>query len=125
MKTLMEGLSRLRVDIDVIKFSGPVFKDVDNRLASLHLVALGLTDATMFNAQGEVVQPSEVVYNKPVPDLPWPVPADYQRGNGHARFRREAVSETPRRRLRSRGHRGDDPAQPAFHGAGYRPARIF
>ncbi|MGA3327575.1 MAG: TonB-dependent receptor [Terriglobia bacterium] len=66
MKTLMEGLSRLRVDIDVIKFSGPVFEKVDNRLASLQLVELGLTDATMFTAQGEVVQPAEVIYKKPV-----------------------------------------------------------
>jgi hypothetical protein len=66
MKALMEGLSRQRVDIDMIKFSGPAFRDVDNRLASLHLVALGLTDATMFTAQGEVVQPAEVLYKKPV-----------------------------------------------------------
>ena len=66
MKTLMEGLSRLRVDIDMIKFSGPAFEKVDNRLASLQLVELGLTDATMFTAQGEVVQPAEVLYKKPV-----------------------------------------------------------
>ena len=66
MKTLMEGLSRQRVDIDMIKFSGPAFAQVDNRLASLHLVAWGLTDATMFTAQGEVVQPAEVLYKKPV-----------------------------------------------------------
>ncbi len=66
MKTLMEGLSRLRVDIDMIKFSGPAFEKVDNRLASLQLVELGLTDAAMFTAQGEVVQPAEVLYKKPV-----------------------------------------------------------
>jgi hypothetical protein len=66
MKTLMEGLSRLRVDIDMIKFSGSAFAKVDNRLASLDLVALGLTDAAMFTAQGEVVQPAEVIYKKPV-----------------------------------------------------------
>ena len=66
MKTLMEGLSRLRVDIDMIKFSGPAFEKVDNRLASLQLVELGLTDSTMFTAQGEVVQPAEVLYKKPV-----------------------------------------------------------
>ncbi|HXW15371.1 MAG TPA: TonB-dependent receptor [Terriglobia bacterium] len=66
MKALMEGLSRQRVDIDMIKFSGPAFRDVDNRLASLQLVELELTDATMFTAQGEVVQPAEVLYNKPV-----------------------------------------------------------
>jgi len=66
MKTLMEGLSRERVDIDMIKFSGPAFEKVDNRLASLQLVELGLTDSTMFTAQGEVVQPAEVLYKKPV-----------------------------------------------------------
>ena len=66
MKMLMEGLSRQRVDIDMIKFSGPAFEKVDNRLASLQLVELGLTDATMFTAQGEVVQPAEVLYKKPV-----------------------------------------------------------
>jgi hypothetical protein len=66
MKTLMEGLSRQRVDIDMIKFSGLAFAKVDNRLASLQLVELGLTDAAMFTAQGEVVQPAEVIYKKPV-----------------------------------------------------------
>ncbi|MFZ0961819.1 MAG: TonB-dependent receptor [Terriglobia bacterium] len=66
MKTLMEGLSRQRVEIDMIKFSGPAFAEVDNRLASLHLVELGLTDATLFTAAGEVVQPAEVLYQKPV-----------------------------------------------------------
>lgn len=66
MKMLIEGLSRERVDIDMIKFSGPAFEKVDNRLASLQLVELGLTDATMFTAQGEVVQPAEVLYRKPV-----------------------------------------------------------
>ena len=66
MKTLIEGLSRVRVDIDMIKFSGALFDKVDNRLASLQLVELGLTDAAMFTAQGEVVQPAEVIYKKPV-----------------------------------------------------------
>jgi hypothetical protein len=66
MKMLMEGLNRQRVDIDMIKFSGPAFEKIDNRLASLQLVELGLTDAAMFTAQGEVVQPAEVIYKKPV-----------------------------------------------------------
>ena len=50
----------------MIKFSGPAFGGVDNRLMSLQLVEQGLTDATMFTAQGEVVQPAEVLYQKPV-----------------------------------------------------------
>jgi hypothetical protein len=64
--SLMDGLSRERIDVDMIKFSGPVFSGVDNRLMSLQLVEQGLTDAAMFTAAGEVVQPSEVLYKKPV-----------------------------------------------------------
>lgn len=66
MRTLMDGLSRERVEIDVIKFSGSVFENVDNRTVSLQMVELGLTDSTMFTADGEVVQPAEVLYKKPV-----------------------------------------------------------
>ncbi|MGB8477195.1 MAG: hypothetical protein WCE61_24210, partial [Candidatus Acidiferrum sp.] len=64
--SLMDDLSRGRVEIDMIKFSGPAFPGVDNRLMSLQLVEQGLTDAAMFTAVGEVVQPSEVLYRKPI-----------------------------------------------------------
>jgi hypothetical protein len=64
--TLMDELSRERVEIDMIKFSGPAFSGVDNRLMSLQLVKQGSTDAAMFTADGEVVQPSEVLYKKPI-----------------------------------------------------------
>lgn len=66
MKSLTEGLRRERGEIDVIKFSGPAFEQVDNRLISLELVEMGLTNAAMFTAKGEVVQPGEVLYHKPV-----------------------------------------------------------
>ena len=62
----MDDLSRRRIEVDTIKFSGPAFAKVDNRLMSLQLVEQGLTDAAMFTAAGEVVQPAEVLYNKPV-----------------------------------------------------------
>src|SRR5439155_937045 len=55
-----------RVAIDVLKFSGPAFAGVDNRLMSLQLVELDLTDAAMFTALGAVVQPSEVLYKKAI-----------------------------------------------------------
>src|SRR5438445_4903446 len=48
----------------MIKFSGPVFQHVDNRLMSLQLVSRGLTDAVMFKADGETVQPAEVFYKR-------------------------------------------------------------
>ena len=64
--SLMDDLSRRRIEVDMIKFSGPAFAHVDNRLMSLQLVEQGLTDAVMFTAGGEVVQPAEALYNKPV-----------------------------------------------------------
>ena len=63
---LMDETSRDRIDVDMIKLSGPAFVGVDNRLMSLQLVEQGLTDAAMFTAEGQVVQPSEVLYKKPV-----------------------------------------------------------
>jgi len=66
MDALLDDLPYQRVEIDLIRFFGPAFPDVDNRVMSLRLVEHGLTDAVMFTADGEVVQPSEVLYRKPV-----------------------------------------------------------
>ncbi len=66
IKSLMDGLTRNRIELDMIKFSGPAFAKVDNRLMSLQLVQQGLTDAAMFTADGEVVQPTDVLYKKAV-----------------------------------------------------------
>lgn len=64
--SLMDDLSREHVEIDLIKLNGPAFAGVDHRLITLQLVENGLTDAAMFMADGEVVQPSEVLYKKPI-----------------------------------------------------------
>ena len=66
IRSLMDGLDRRRVEIDVIKFSGPRFSGVDNRLMSLQLLEQGLTDAAMFTADGDVVQPGEVLHGRAV-----------------------------------------------------------
>ena len=66
IKSLMEDLSRRRIEMDMIKFSGPAFQKTDNRLMSLQLVEQGHTDAVMFAEDGEVVQPAEVLYNRPI-----------------------------------------------------------
>lgn len=64
--SLLDDLNRDRVEIDMVRFSGPCFKQVDNRLMSLQLVERGLSATAMFTAEGEVVQPAEVMYKKPV-----------------------------------------------------------
>ena len=64
--SLLDQLTKNRIEVDMIKFSGPGFAKVDNRLMSLQLVEQGLTEAVMFTVDGEVVQASEVLYKKPV-----------------------------------------------------------
>ena len=66
IESLLDGLSTRRIEIDMIEFSGIAFRHVDNRVMSLRLVQLGLSNAAMFSASGEVLQPSEVLYKKPI-----------------------------------------------------------
>ena len=64
--SLLDDVSRDRVEIDMVKFSGPAFAGVDDRLMTLQLVEDGFTNAAMWTARGEAVQPSEVLYKKAV-----------------------------------------------------------
>src|SRR2546423_725308 len=66
IQSLQENLSPGRIAVDMIKFSGPLFQTVDNRLMSLQLVSQGLTNAVMFTANGETVQPAEVFHKKAI-----------------------------------------------------------
>ena len=64
--SLLDGLSTDRIEVDMIKFKGAYFRNVDNRLMSLQLVEKGLSNATLIGANGEVLQPSEVFHKKPI-----------------------------------------------------------
>lgn len=66
LESLLDSLSTERVEVDMIKFSGPSFSGADERLMSLKLVQMGLSNAAMFAADGEILQPSEVLYKRPV-----------------------------------------------------------
>ena len=64
--SLLDGLSTARIEVDMIKFIGPYFRNIDNRLMSLQLVEQGLSNATLIGADGDVLQPSEVLHKKPI-----------------------------------------------------------
>ena len=64
--SLMDNLSPLRVEINVIHFSGPVFASLDNRLMNLQLVKQGHARAVLFNPEGDPIQPGESLYKKPL-----------------------------------------------------------
>jgi hypothetical protein len=66
LESLLDNLTTQRIEIDMIEFSGIEFRHVDNRVMSLKLVQLGLSNAAMFGADGAVMQPSEVLHRKAI-----------------------------------------------------------
>ena len=65
-ESLVDDVELSRVEIDVLRFEEDNFRFIDNRLCALQLVESGLTEATLFNTKGEVVQPLDALYKKPI-----------------------------------------------------------
>jgi hypothetical protein len=61
---LVHRLSRDRMEIDMLRVEGPDFEEVDNRILALNLVKRGITEATMFDQTGKVLQPANALYKK-------------------------------------------------------------
>ncbi len=66
IESLRDSLSLERLEVDMIQFRGPEFSHIDHRLMSLKLVQLGLSNAAMFGPDGQILQPSETLYKRPV-----------------------------------------------------------
>ncbi len=62
--SLMESVTPEKIKIDMIRFSGPEFSKVDNRLMMLYLVQKGYTDAAAFKPDGTVAEPSDLFWKK-------------------------------------------------------------
>lgn len=61
---LMDGITPERLEIDMIRVSGPAFAKIDSRLLSLELVKRDYCQAVMFAADGKVMQASDALYKK-------------------------------------------------------------
>jgi len=66
LAALTYRLPRERVEIDMLRVLGPDFAHIDNRIIALNLVKNGLTDATMFDQSGAILQPRTALYKKNV-----------------------------------------------------------
>jgi len=66
LKSLYDHIDKDQIEIDTVNFSGPRFKNVDNRLLSLQLVKNGFTEAVMFAPNGKNVLPASILYKKNV-----------------------------------------------------------
>lgn len=64
--SLADELTAGSIEIDMLRFSGAGFEHIDNRLCALKLVHNELTDAALFNNQGQVVQPIDAFYKRPI-----------------------------------------------------------
>ncbi|MCO4793056.1 MAG: hypothetical protein KC493_05050 [Bacteriovoracaceae bacterium] len=65
IKGLMDGLSKDRIIIDMIRVEGPAFaKSFDSRLLNLELVKRGLCHAIMFDENGKILQSTDTIYKK-------------------------------------------------------------
>ncbi|KAK3268395.1 hypothetical protein CYMTET_23102, partial [Cymbomonas tetramitiformis] len=67
LQSLMNELSSDRIEVDAIEMDGPKFSEnVSNRVLALSLVEQGLTDAVLFDNQGEVCIPSDRLRKKSI-----------------------------------------------------------
>lgn len=66
LRSLSDNLSRDRIEITMVRMSGPDLNYVDNRLLAVQLVKNGMTNAVMFDRKGNVQQPSDMLYKKNV-----------------------------------------------------------
>lgn len=66
IRSLMDHLDNTRIEVNFIRFAGPAFKGVDNRLMNLYLLTQGFTQAIMFDENGEVALANDVLYKKDV-----------------------------------------------------------
>ncbi|MFT4031695.1 MAG: TonB-dependent receptor [Siphonobacter sp.] len=64
LRSLIDDLTTDRIEIDMIRFNGPDFKAVDNRLMTLYLVKHGFTNAALFGPNGQNLQPADTLYKK-------------------------------------------------------------
>ena len=62
--SLLDDLDSTRIEIDMIRFSGPDFVMLDNRIMCLELVTQGIAQAVLFRPDGEVVQAADAFYHK-------------------------------------------------------------
>src|SRR5690606_27560783 len=61
-----DNLSIGAVEIDLIKLDGPVFKNVNERLVNLYLIAKGFSKAALFRPDGRAAQIKDFLYKKDI-----------------------------------------------------------
>ena len=64
IESLVDNLSVGSVEIDLVKVSGPLFENVNERLINLYLIAKGFAKAAIFKPDGKAAQIKDYLYKK-------------------------------------------------------------
>ena len=64
VESLMDNLGRERIEIDMIRVKGPGFEGKDPRLFNLELIKRNFTQSVIFDSNGDIVEPTDVLYKK-------------------------------------------------------------
>ncbi|WP_207425483.1 nicotinamide mononucleotide adenylyltransferase [Pedobacter sp. SYSU D00535] len=66
IESLVDNLSVGSVEIDLINLRGPVFKEANDRLVNLYLIAKGFSSAAIFDRNANACQSKDILYKKDV-----------------------------------------------------------
>ena len=66
LQSLMDNLDIYRIDINMVRMKGPDLDYIDNRLLGVQLVKNGMTHAVMFDKDGNIQQPADMLYKKDI-----------------------------------------------------------
>ncbi|MFC2102171.1 TonB-dependent receptor [Bacteroidota bacterium] len=66
IQSIMDNISKDRIDVTMMRMHGPDLDYVDNRLLGVQLVKNGMTSAMMFDRFGKVQSPADMLYKKNV-----------------------------------------------------------
>jgi len=66
IESLVDNLSVGSMEIDLVKVSGPVFENVNERLLNLYLIAKGFAHAAIFRPDGKAAQIKDFLYKKDI-----------------------------------------------------------
>ncbi|MGN5955589.1 nicotinamide mononucleotide adenylyltransferase [Sphingobacterium lactis] len=64
IESLVDNLSVGSVEIDLVKVSGPIFENANERLLNLYLIAKGFARAAIFRPDGKAAQIKDYLYKK-------------------------------------------------------------
>lgn len=66
IESLVDNLSIGSVEIDMVKVSGPIFENTNERLLNLYLIAKGFANAAIFKPDSKAVQIKDFLYKKDI-----------------------------------------------------------